>query len=34
VLREIFGAVREEVTGEKCMVRSFMICDAHQKLFG
>jgi len=36
VLREIFGAKRDEVTrtGEDYITRSFMICTAHQTLFG
>jgi len=36
VLRRIFGSKRGEVTGsgEKYIIRSLMICTAHQILFG
>ena len=36
VLREIFGPEREEVTGsgENYITKSFMVCTAHQILFG
>jgi hypothetical protein len=36
VLRKIFRPERDEVTGggEDCITRSFMICTAHQILFG
>jgi hypothetical protein len=37
VLRRIFGPKRNEVTGEwgeNCIMRSLMICTAHQMLFG
>jgi len=38
VLREIFGFKRDEVTGggggEEYMMRSLMICTAHQIVFG
>jgi hypothetical protein len=36
VLLRIFGAKRDEVTGngENYIMRSLMICTAHQMLFG
>jgi len=36
VLRRIFGPKRDEVTGEwgNYIMRSLMICTAHQILFG
>jgi hypothetical protein len=30
VLRRIFGQTRDEVTGEICMIRNFVICTLHQ----
>jgi hypothetical protein len=30
VLRRIFGPKREEVAGENCQMRSFIICTLHQ----
>jgi hypothetical protein len=30
VLRRIFGPRRDEVTGENCITRSFMICTLRQ----
>jgi hypothetical protein len=34
VLSKIFGPKREEGARGDCTVRSFIICTAHQKLFG
>jgi hypothetical protein len=34
VLREIFGPKRDEGRGEDYIIRSFVICTAHQILFG
>jgi hypothetical protein len=34
VLTRIFGVKRDEVTGENFIMRSLMICNAHQILFG
>jgi hypothetical protein len=33
VLRRIFGPKREAVTGEDCIMRSFITCTLHQILF-
>jgi hypothetical protein len=34
VLRRMFGPKSEEVTGEGCIIRSFMTCMLHQILLG